>query len=160
LSDLANSCEYLTIDKECSAVSENQKARANRQVRCLNEHKKSCCYLCESRQDCAIKCRFLGNPQNEPRSQVEPEEMQPKNAPNTDEKTEVEQKEPERLPVACSLCYVEMSQTKTKIKIDGWEGPPPKLVSDDFGRFDKLSVLVYLCPKCGKIVFKADSQTE
>jgi hypothetical protein len=39
LSDLASSCEYLTIDKSCSAILEGEKAKANRQLRCHNEEK-------------------------------------------------------------------------------------------------------------------------
>ena len=46
LSDLANSCEYLTSEKLCLAVSESEKARSSRQVRCKNNEKMTCCYLC------------------------------------------------------------------------------------------------------------------
>ena len=119
----------------------------------------SCCYICPSRSGCAIKCTFLGNPENEPiRTRIEPEKTAAKNIPKIEEKTQVDQIG--KPPVACSLCYVEMSQTKTKLKIDGWEGAPPELAGNGTSRFDELSVLVYLCPKCGKVVFKADSNTK
>jgi len=153
LSDLANSCEYLSIDKLCSAVSESEKAKASRQVRCQNEEKTTCCYICQSRSECAMRCKFLGNLENES-SQIEPEQTEAKNMSTADEKTEIDQIE--KAPVACSSCYVEMSQTRTRFKINGWEGPPPKLAGDNSGKeFEELPVIVYLCPKCGKIEFKA-----
>jgi hypothetical protein len=153
LSDLANSCEYLTIDKLCSAVSENEKAKANRQVRCQNEEKMSCCYLCLSRRECAFSCKFLGNIGNEAPS-VEVEKNEPKSTVAPDQ--EIEAFQTQSSPVAfCALCNVEMGQTKTQFKIDGWTGPHPKLSGDASGD-DFLPVTVYLCPQCGKIEFKAN----
>ena len=63
-------------------------------------------------------------------------------------------------PVTCSLCNVEMSQTKTKFKVEGWEGLHPKLTGDDSGKLEEefLPAIVYLCPQCGKIEFKADEK--
>ncbi len=60
----------------------------------------------------------------------------------------------------CSLCNVEMSQTKTKFKIDGWKESNQKVDGDDSARFgaEVLPVIVYLCPKCGKIDFWADEK--
>ena len=157
MSDLAISCEYLTIDKLCSAVSESQKARANREARCQNDEKTGCCYICQLRQECVIKCKFLGNSGSE-LSKNETEKEEAEIISKTDEKTEADQIE--KPPVACSSCYVEMSQTTTKFKIDGWKGPPPKFDGDDIGAFEELSVSVYLCPKCGKIELKANSSSK
>jgi len=53
-----------------------------------------------------------------------------------------------------------MSQTRTKFRINGWEGLHPKLTGDDLGERGEelLPVIVYLCPKCGKIEFRADEK--
>ena len=143
LSDLANSCEYLSIEKLCSAVSEREKAKVNRQARCQNDEKMTCCYICLSRGECSISCKFLGNIGNET-SPVEAEKTETQSAVDNDKKTEVPQTE--NAPVTCcSLCNVEMSQTRTKFKIDGWSGVHPKPSGDDSGE-EFLPVIVYLCP--------------
>jgi hypothetical protein len=155
LSDLANSCEYLTIEKLCSAVSESEKAKANRQERCQNDEKMTCCYICLSRRDCAISCKFLGNIGNES-PPVETEKTEPPSKFTDDKKTEAPQTE--NAPVTCCpLCNVEMSQTRTKFTINGWIGLHPKPVGDDSGE-EFLPVIVYLCPQCGKIEFRADEE--
>lgn len=151
MSDLANSCEYLTIEKLCSAVLESEKAKANRQLRCQNEETMSCCYVCYSRRECAVSCKFLGNTENQ-RSTFESEKAVAPNTINLDTEPEVAQT-PKAQAVCCSLCGVEMSQGKTKFKIEGWQGPP---LNGDLGKFgEELPVTVYLCPICGKIEFKA-----
>jgi hypothetical protein len=157
VSDLANSCEYLTIDKLCSAVSEREKAKAKRQVVCQNEEKMSCCYLCLSRNDCTIKCRFLGNIENES-SPVEDEKTNTETGfDKVDEKTEVNQTEPQ--VTYCSSCNAEMSQTTTKVRISGWEGLHPKLSGDESDKLgEELPMIVCLCRQCGKIEFKADDR--
>ena len=153
MSDLANSCEYLTIEKLCSAVSESEKAKANRQARCQNDEKMTCCYICLSKRECSISCKFLGNIGNET-SPVEAEKTETQSTVGSDKKTEAPQTE--NVPVTCcSLCNVEMSQTRTKFKINGWRGLHPKLSGDDSGE-EFLRVIVYLCPQCGKIEFRAD----
>ena len=158
MSDLANSCEYLTIEKLCSAVSDSEKAKASRQVRCQNDEKMTCCYLCLSRRECAIKCKFLGNIENES-SPLEAEKTEAESTFNNDKKTE-EYPAKNAPDTCCSLCNVEMSQTRTKFTIDGWEGLHPKLAGDDSGNLGEelLSAIVYLCPQCGKIEFKADEE--
>jgi hypothetical protein len=152
LSDLANSCEYLTIDKLCSAVSESEKAKANRNIRCQNEEKASCCYICEIRRDCLIKCKFLGNTENDFR----PTE----NEKATDEVTRTETKTQtstsKETPFFCSSCSGEMSQAKTQFKVNNWKGLNPQLASEGLDKSEMLSAIVYLCPQCGKIEFKAD----
>ncbi len=154
MSDLANSCEYLTIEKSCSAVSESEKAKANRQARCQNDEKTACCYLCLSRRECAISCKYLGRFEGES-SPIEAEKTEADHTFNEDEKTEVSQTD--KPPVCCSLCNVEMPQTKTKFRIDGWKGPHPKLSGDDLRELgEELPVIVYACPQCGKIEFRVD----
>lgn len=149
MSDLANSCEYLTVEKLCLSVIDNAKAKASRQVRCKNDEKSTCCYLCMLVFDCANPCRFLGSTQNEPHSiDVEKTQIDSKLI-DEEEKPEVDKSE--KSDVAwCSMCNVEMSQAKTKFRIGGSEGSSGKIEDKE------LPVIVLLCPKCGKIEFKAD----
>ena len=158
MSDLANSCEYLTSEKLCLAVSDSEKAKASRQVRCKNDEKMTCCYLCMFVLDCATPCRFLGGTENEPQ-QVDAEKTKVDSTFINEEKPE-EDKTKNASVTFCSLCNVEMSQTRTKFRIDGWEGSNQKLADDDSGKLGEevLPVIVYLCPKCGKIDFRADEK--
>lgn len=94
--------------------------------------------------DCATPCRFLGTTENEPQ-QVEPEENQINRAPISEEKPEENQIKNDPASF-CSSCNVEMSQVRTKFKIDGSKSE------------EVLPVIVYLCPKCGKIDLKADEK--
>jgi hypothetical protein len=158
VSDLANSCEYLTSEKLCLAVSESEKSRTSRQVRCKNDEKMTCCYLCMFVLDCANPCRFLGGYENEPQ-EVDAEKTKINISEINKEIAEVDKTENASVTF-CSLCNVEMSQAKTKFKIDGWEESNQKLDGDDSVRFgaEVLPVIVYLCPKCGKIDFRADEK--
>ena len=151
-------CEYLTSEKLCSAVSDSEKAKAARQVRCKNDEKMTCCYICLFRRECAINCRFLGNIENESQ-QIGAEKTEADSAFINDKKTEVDQTENATV-TCCSLCNVEMSQTKTMFRINGWEGSYQKLADDNSGKLEEelLPVIVYLCPKCGKIDFRADEK--
>ena len=155
MSYLANCCEYLTVEKLCSAVYESEKAKASRRVRCENEEKMSCCYICLSRRECAISCKFLGNIGNES-SQIEVKKTEDENTFNNDTNPSVDQKK--NAPITfCSSCNVEMSQTKTKFRINGWKGPHPKLTCDDSSKLgEELPAIVYLCTQCGKIEFRTD----
>ena len=158
MSNLANSCEYLTSEKLCLAASESEKSRANRQVRCKNDEKMTCCYLCMFVLDCANPCRFLGGYENEPQ-QVNAEKTKINSSLISEEKTEVNKTENASV-TCCSLCNVEMSKTRTSLKIDGWEEPNQKLGNGNSLRFgaEVLPVILYLCPKCGKIDFRADEK--
>ena len=157
MSDLANSCEYLTIEKLCSAVLESEKARASREIQCQNDEKTTCCYLCLSRRECAAKCRFLGNIESEP-SPIKAEKIETENT-FIDQKPETNQTE--NPAVCCPLCNVEMSEAKTKFRITGWEGPHPKLVGDVSSKREAelLPVIVCVCPQCGKIELKTDGES-
>jgi hypothetical protein len=157
LSDLANGCEYFTIDKLCSAVSESQKGKANRQIRCQNDEKATCCYVCSFRPLCEIKCRFLGKIEGES-PQTEAEKGGVDTAFN-DKKTEVNQTENGSI-VCCSECNAKMSRTRTIFRIDGWEKSHLKLVDGDSGKpiEELLPVTVYLCPRCGRIEFRANEK--
>jgi hypothetical protein len=148
LSDLANCCENLTIEKLCIAVSDSPKALANRQLRCQSDEKTSCCYLCLSRPQCVISCKYLGTIQTDPKNlEVEKVEDAKTVSAETNGLNQTQTDAP-----YCSLCNIEMSQTRTILKIDGWKGPNPKLSDKE------LSLTVCLCPICGKVEFKSDGQ--
>lgn len=160
MSNLANSCEYLTSDKLCLAVSGSEKAKAARQVRCKNSEKATCCYLCMFVFDCPNPCQFLGNVNNESQ-QIANENAEIKSTSTRNEKTEVDQGKNSKVAF-CTLCNMEMSQARTKFRIDEWEGPNQK-VSDDASKKlgeEVLSAIIFLCPKCGKIEFKADQKLD
>ena len=155
VSDLANSCEYFTIDKSYSPVSESEKAKANRQIRCQNDEKIACCYVCLSRPQCEIKCRFLGNIEGESQ-QIDAEKIEAENAADNDKKAELDQTKNGAV-VCCSICDVKMSRTRTKFRIDCWEDSQVRMVDDDSGKVmeEILAVTVYLCPRCGRIELRA-----
>lgn len=159
MSDLANSCEYLTIEQLCSAVSESEKAKASRQIQCKNDEKMTCCYICLSRRECTISCRFLGDIETETKfQQIEASEKTEAESTSNNEETEVYQTQ--NAPVNfCYSCNVEMAQTRTKFTIDGWEGMHPKLTGDNLGKLGEevLPVIVYVCTQCGKIEFRAET---
>ncbi len=151
LSDLANSCEYLTTEKTCNAVTENEKAQTNRQTKCENTDKTSCCYLCPSRPQCTINCNYLGSP-NVAHVSVGSEDALIENIINETKEFQ-ETKMINNQDKYCPACNVEMSETKTELRVDNWKGQKPNMPSADM-----LPVLVYLCPRCGRIDFKADRQ--
>jgi hypothetical protein len=158
LSDLANSCEYLTSEKLCLAVSESEKAKASRQIRCKNDEKMACCYLCMSVMDCAAPCRFLGNDKIDS-SPIKVKKTEVERTLIDDSK--IQEDQTKNTPVTyCSLCDAELSQTRTKFRIDGWKGSDQKLVDDDLAIHGEeiLPVIVYLFPKCGKIDLRADEK--
>jgi hypothetical protein len=109
--------------------------------------------------DCANPCRFLGGYENELR-QVNTEKNEINSSGINQDKTEVNKTQNASVTF-CILCNAEMSQTKTKFKIDGWEGSHQKPTHDDSARFGEevLPVIVSLCPKCGKIDLRVDEKT-
>jgi len=156
MSDLASNCEYLTSEKTCLAVSESEKARTSRQVRCRNDEKMICCYLCMFVLDCPTPCKFLGSGENEPR-QIDQNETPINRSTVNEEKPEDDKTE--NPPVTyCTACDAETLQTRTKLKIDGWKGQKPagSMQLDE----KELPVIVYLCPKCGKINFRAEEKID
>lgn len=151
MSDLANSCENLNPEKLCAAIVDNPKAQVTRQLKCFNDEKNTCCYLCISRSRCIISCKYLGQTENY--IQAAPKTETP-SAPALEKAEEVQAPKIESIPVTfCFSCNTEMAWAKTKFTIDGWNGPKPEQAPDMV-----LPVTVYLCPKCGKIEFHADQK--
>ncbi|HLN46450.1 MAG TPA: hypothetical protein VK209_12160 [Candidatus Sulfotelmatobacter sp.] len=151
MSDLASICEYITTDKMCNAVAENVRAKENRQVKCKKEEKMSCCYLCTLRPRCTISCNYLGSP-NVKHVPIRTEEAPTENM--IGEAKEVQETQiTNNQTKHCLSCNVEMSETKTELRVDRWKGLKPSMPSADM-----LPVVIYLCPRCGKIEFKAYRQ--
>lgn len=150
MSDLAYSCEYLNIEKTCNAFSDNPKAHVTRQLKCQNDEKNLCCYLCTFRNRCTISCRYLGGQTDaflEQKTEPVPER------PITADKTiDAGASKFENVPVSfCFSCNVETAWANTTLNVDRWRGPKTSL--DDC---KALPLAVYVCPKCGRIEFKAD----
>lgn len=154
MSDIATSCEYYTPEATCLAVAENPKAKANRQQKCLNEQKQSCCYTCIQSRECIISCKYLGTVENQPKPQetTKPQPETPMPQQKTAQTTPVIA--PKNVPVAyCTSCNVEMTPKKAKLRLDPED-------NKQFGEYtpqteDNLPVIVYLCPLCGRIEFRA-----
>ncbi len=157
MSNLATSCEYLVSDKLCLAVSESEKAKDARQARCKNSEKATCCYLCMFVFDCPNPCQFLGNVNNESQ-QVANEKAEIKSVSARNEKTEVDQDKNSTVAF-CTLCNMEMSQARTKIRIDGWKEPIHDEDTKKIGE-EVLPAIVFLCPKCGKIEFRSEEKRD
>jgi hypothetical protein len=104
--------------------------------------------------DCATPCQFLGNVGTDS-SQIIAEKTKTESKSVSNEKTEVDEGKNDSVAF-CTLCNLEMSKAKTKFRIDGWEGTQRKNATDKPGRLEEvLPVIVYVCPKCGKIEFRA-----
>jgi hypothetical protein len=148
LSDLASSCEYLNIDKTCVIFSDHSKVKANnRQLKCKNDQKTICCYLCIFRSQCAISCKYLEPSENHAESKSIPKETC-----TVDNALQTEPLPLESISAAfCVSCNIEMTWTKTQFMVDNWHGPQSIVFNDKV-----LPVTVFLCSKCGKIEFKAD----
>ncbi len=154
MSDLANSCEYYTPEATCLAIAENPKAKANRQARCLNDEKQCCCYVCDSRRECAISCNYLGSVENQPKTQDLPGPQPVK--PSPEPKTAAPASSAKNHPVVyCASCNVEMSPRTAKLKL---ESDAERL--KQFGDYtpqpeEVMSVIIYMCPLCGRIEFRS-----
>jgi hypothetical protein len=98
--------------------------------------------------DCATPCRFLGGPQSDTKQTYTENK---KNIPVAEAKEKPSEDQKESVSAAwCYLCNVEMDQGKSKLRLDECKGSLSKLGDKE------LPVIVFLCPKCGKIEFKAD----
>jgi hypothetical protein len=98
---------------------------------------------------CASPCQFLGSTENTPK-RAEPEtQPKPEEPTVNDEQTPVEKTQ--IAPATwCSSCNVEMDQSRTKFRIEGFQQAKNGISGTE------LAAIVYLCPQCGKIEFKAD----
>lgn len=155
MSDLANSCEYHTPEATCLAIAENPKAKANREARCLNDEKSCCCYVCDSRRECIISCKYLGSIENQPIQLESPKPQEIKPIPKP--KAAAPASSTKNFPaVYCTSCNVEMSPKNAKLKLEDSETEHPKQLGDYTPRPEEvMPVIIYLCPLCGRIEFRS-----
>jgi hypothetical protein len=154
LSDLANSCEYLSVDKTCALLTDSIKAKTVRQLKCENRQNiASCCYLCVLRSKCVTSCKYLGQSENSSELRHVTENTCTDDVKEFKDNTSQFESTP---VVFCFFCNVEMAWTKTQFTIDNWRGPSLNMLV--CGKV--LPVTVLLCPKCGKIEFKVDIVTK
>lgn len=158
MSDLANSCEYSSIEKTCNAALESEKARANRQLRCLNDEKFCCCYICDSKSECTISCQYLGRIDKTAAPRIETPKPAAEVNSTVESNKNIETSPARGIPVTyCSACNVEMSPKRARLRIDGDNTQPKQFGDHSQQTEENLAVIVYLCPYCGRIEFKADT---
>ena len=161
MSDSASGCKYLTNERLCLAVIENEQEKARRQGLCKNVEKMTCCYLCMFVLGCATPCQFAGNSENDPQ-QSENEVTSINNAAVAEQKHKEEDKS-ENAPVTrCFTCNSEMLQTRTKFAIEANKDPSRKYADDNSWLLNgrELPIIVYICPKCGKIDLKVEEKQD
>jgi hypothetical protein len=161
LSDLASGCKYLTNERLCLAVSENEQEKARRQVQCRNVEKLTCCYLCMFVLNCASPCQLAGNSEND--LQQSDNKVTPTNNTAVTEQKPKEELKTEKAPViCCEICNNEMLQTRTKFTIEATKDKSQKTAKNNSWPLsgDKLPVIVYVCPKCGKIDLKVEEKQD
>jgi hypothetical protein len=148
LTNLANSCEHLNIDKTCIVFTDIAKTKTNRQLKCKNSQNiTSCCYLCIFRLQCAISCKYIGQSEN----CTEPQHATEDTHTDTVKESVVETLLSESTSALfCVSCNMEMVWAKTQFTVDNWKGNISSVAFND----KVLSVTVFLCTRCGKIEFK------
>jgi hypothetical protein len=161
LSDLASGCKYLTSERLCLVISENDHEKARRQVQCKNVEKMTCCYLCMFVLGCAMPCQIAGNSENEPQ-QIDNKVRPINNAAVAEQKPKEVDKTENVSVTCCSACNSEMLQTRTKFAIEATKDPPQKSANDNSRLLSggKLAVIVNICPKCGKIDLKVEEKLD
>jgi hypothetical protein len=142
-------CEHLRNGESCSAILGNEEAKIIRSEACENDNEEACCYLCSFYNNCEISCSILGENKNEP-----------KRKQRITEKTEAILKP--RIP-RCPLCNLKMRHARMSLRVGGWEGvwKGLPLGIGELGEIQEelLPVVVYVCPKCGKLEFVAEEKT-
>jgi hypothetical protein len=140
-------CEFLR-DGNCFSIMANDEAKETRIISCSNSNVQACCYLCNHSQGCEISCHFLGENKREPRNN------QPENS-SEDDKIQV---------LKCALCDSKMLHTKMNLRAEGWGGITQALPlgMSEIGETTEelLPVIIYVCPKCGKLEFMAEEKTK
>jgi hypothetical protein len=138
---LSLKCQYLNGDN-CTSIGSSDEAKEIRKIECCNENNQACCYLCDSYRGCEISCNFLG------------ENNKATNKPNV----EFNKK---KSFLSCPLCDSKMIHNEVKLRIGGWAGLAQLFPFGSLGEVgeDVLPVILYVCPKCGKLEFMAKQKT-
>ena len=158
---MASGCKYLTNERLCLAVSENEQEKAKRQVQCRNVEKMTCCYLCIFVLGCATPCQLAGNNENE-LQQIENKVTPTNNTAVTEQKPKEEEKTENAPVTCCSTCNSEMLHTRTKFAVEATKDKSKKPAIDNSWLLSggELPVIVYVCPKCGKIDLKVEEKLD
>jgi hypothetical protein len=161
VSDLANGFKYLTNERLCLAVIENEQEKATRQVLCKNVEKMTCCYLCMFVLGCATPCQFAENSEND-LQQIDNKVTPINNTANTEQKAKEEDKTKNSPVTCCCKCNSEMLQTRTKFTVEANKDKSQKSANDNswLQGGGELPVIVFICPKCGKIDLKVEEKQD
>jgi hypothetical protein len=138
-------CEFLK-DTNCLSVASNEEAKEARKVGCNNDNEQACCYLCTYYHECEISCVFLG----------ENKRVIKRKPIGTDgNQTKI---------LRCSSCDQKMVFNKINLRVGGWSGALKGLhpAIDAMGEMGEelLPVIIYVCPKCGKLEFRAQEKAK
>ena len=139
----------------CLVVSDSEQEKARRQVLCRNVEKMTCCYLCMFVLGCATPCQFAGDSENEPQ-QINNKVTSINNAAVAEQKPKEEDKKENATVTCCCTCNIEMMQSRTKVVLD------EKTANHNLKQLGvkELPVIVYICPKCGKIDLKVEEKLD
>jgi hypothetical protein len=138
-------CEYLE-NGNCQSITSNDEAKEVRKISCNNDDEGACCYLCSYYHRCEISCAYLGE-----------------NKRIIKRKTNVTEGTTSKI-LRCSSCDQKMVFREVNLRIGGWSGAlkgiDPAL--DTIGELGEqlLPVILYICPKCGKLEFKAQEKAK
>jgi hypothetical protein len=138
-------CEFLK-DGDCASIASNDEAKEVRKISCSNDNEQACCYLCSRYQGCEISCDFIGENKNK---------SQNKQPPDSIEKNKIR-------VLKCPLCNSKMIHSEIKLRIGGWSGIMQALPLGSLGELGEelLPVVLYVCPKCGKLELVAQEKTK
>jgi uncharacterized C2H2 Zn-finger protein len=138
-------CEYLK-DGNCQSIVSNEEAKEARKVGCNNDNEQSCCYLCSYYHGCEISCAFLG----------ENKRLIKRKIAIADEK--------QINFLRCPQCDQKMVYNQVSLRVGGWSGALKGLhpALDMMGELGEelIPVLLYVCPKCGKLEFRAQAKAK
>jgi hypothetical protein len=138
-------CEYLE-NGNCQSITSDDEAKEARKVGCNNDNEEACCYLCTYYHGCEISCVYLGE-----------------NKRIIKRKQNVTEGTLSKI-LRCSSCDQKMVFREINLRIGGWSGALKGInpALDTIGELGEqlLPVILYICPKCGKLEFKAQEKAK
>jgi hypothetical protein len=110
---------------------------------------------------CASPCQFAGNSENN-LQQIDNEITPINNTAITEQKPKEENKTENAPVTCCCTCNSIMLKTRTKFTVEATKDSSQKSTYDNswLQSGDKLPVLVYICPKCGKVDLKVEEKQD
>jgi len=136
-------CEYFR-DGTCFSIMTNDEEKERRLMGCSNSNIRACCFLCSRLQGCEISCRKEVN-KNEKVDKLMDDGSKKNSVPT----------------LTCSSCDVVMLNSRMNLRAEVSNKNVP-LAMGEIGEIaeELLPVLIYMCPKCGKIEFMAQEKTK